>query len=323
MAESIYQYELDALPRRGQHGGASEAETEHFFGRLFQLAARGLASPGFGRVGLAAARGALSGGSHPFDILPKAPAGFDRHEKCNSLSRKSCNNLVSCGVGGYCNWNPKTKKCLCMGSLRESESEARPVSKVCSEVIMEQLGHIATRTPIEAEAQALVGAMVPLAARAVPRAAPALLAATPALASGLAGVVRALRRSPATRPLVRTVPSIMRRTAASIARQSAAGVSVTPQRAVKTLALQTQRVVSNPRQSVQAYRRSKALAKGRCGCTSCSGEGTGEAEFLGLCWPAPGCAKMTDPDTGLTTCVNLGGCSGTCSLSSLGWCCCN
>jgi len=58
---------------------------------------------------------------------------------------------------------------------------------------------------------------------------------------------------------VRTVPTIVRRTAANIAQQAAQGQSMTPQRAVQTLARQTAQVLSSPQQSVQAYQRSCAL----------------------------------------------------------------
>ena len=82
--------------------------------------------------------------------------------------------------------------------------------------------------------------------------------ATPSLVRGLAAVARSLRSNPNTKPLVRTLPEVMRRTAASIAHQSAQGRPVTPQAAVRTLAQQTAKVVSDPREATQAYRKSRA-----------------------------------------------------------------
>jgi hypothetical protein len=125
--------------------------------------------------------------------------------------------------------------------------------------MMEHLGHAAAETQSEAEAEALAGAMIPLIARLVPQAAPAVLRATPGLVCGVAGVVRSLRQNPATRPLVRVVPAIVRGTATSIAQQVAQGTPVAPATAVRALARQAVRVLGSRPQAVQAFRRSRAL----------------------------------------------------------------
>jgi hypothetical protein len=137
----------------------------------------------------------------------------------------------------------------------EGEEEANPIRRVYPDALMEHLGHAASQTESEAEAEAFVGALVPLAARVVPRVAPAVMRAAPQLIRGVARVTRTLRRNPATRPLVRAVPTIVRRTTASLARRVARGRPVTPRTAVRTLAGQTARVLSDPRQCVHAYRR--------------------------------------------------------------------
>ena len=111
----------------------------------------------------------------------------------------------------------------------------------------------------EAEAEAFIGALVPLAARLIPRVAPTILRAAPGLIRGAAQVARTLRTNPVTRPLVRAVPTIIQRTAAIIAQQVGQGQPVTPSTAVRTLARQTARVLSSPQQCVQAYRRSRVL----------------------------------------------------------------
>jgi hypothetical protein len=139
----------------------------------------------------------------------------------------------------------------------ETELEMkRPVSTIA---MMEHLGHCAAKAQREAEAEAFIGALVPLAARLIPKAASALTRAAPHLVRGLSQATRTLRRNPQTRPFVRTLPTVMRRTAASLARRAVQGQQVTPRAAVRTLARQTVRVVGDPRQSVQAYRRSRAL----------------------------------------------------------------
>ena len=125
--------------------------------------------------------------------------------------------------------------------------------------MLEHLGHAAAETESEAEAEALAGAMIPLAARIMPRAAPILTRATPGLVCAVSGVTQRLRRDPATRPLVRTLPAIVRATAATLSQQAARGVPVTPQAAVNMLARQTLRVLGSPQRSATAFRRSQAL----------------------------------------------------------------
>ena len=73
---------------------------------------------------------------------------------------------------------------------------------------MEHLGHAATESESEAEAEAFIGALIPLAARLIPRVAPSIMRAAPRLIQGATGIARTLRRSPTTRPLVRTLPTI-------------------------------------------------------------------------------------------------------------------
>ena len=87
---------------------------------------------------------------------------------------------------------------------------------------------------------------VPLAARIIPRVAPAIMRAAPRLIRGLTRATRTLRRSPATRQLVRVLPSVMRRTATVLGRQAASGQPVTPRTAVRTLARETAQVIGRP-----------------------------------------------------------------------------
>jgi hypothetical protein len=197
----------------------AEEEGEEFFRQLASLAAQAAQSPALRRIGQAAARSALGG-----------LAGQGEFE-------------------GELEWEDEY----------EGEEEANPIRRVYPDALMEHLGHAASQTESEAEAEAFVGALVPLAARVIPRVAPAVMRAAPQLIRGVARVTRTLRRSPATRPLVRAVPTIVRRTTASLARRVARGQPVTARTAVRTLAGQTARVLSSPQQCVHAYRRSRAL----------------------------------------------------------------
>lgn len=140
----------------------------------------------------------------------------------------------------------------------EGERAVNPIRRVYPDAMMEHLAHAATETESEAEAEAFIGALIPIAARLLPRVAPAIARAAPGLVRGAAAVTRTLRANPTTRPLVRAVPTILRRTVADIARQGRRG-PVSPDRAVRTLARQTQRVLCSPQQRRQAVRRNVAL----------------------------------------------------------------
>jgi hypothetical protein len=111
---------------------------------------------------------------------------------------------------------------------------------------MEQIAHEAAHSSNEAEAEALAGSLIPIAMRGVRMASPALRTTAPALARATGRLVGALRRSPATRPLIRTVPTILRRTSAALNRAAASGAPVSPGLAVRTMANQTYRIMSSP-----------------------------------------------------------------------------
>ncbi|WP_329246554.1 hypothetical protein OG223_12440 [Streptomyces sp. NBC_01478] len=141
----------------------------------------------------------------------------------------------------------------------EEEAMANPLRRVYPDAMMEHLGHAAAEAESEEEAEALIGAVAPLAIGLARRAAPAVLRAAPHLVRGLAGVTRTLRRDPATRPLVQALPTIAVRTARSLARQVARGRPVTARSAVRTLAGQTAAVLSDPRRRRAVVRRARAV----------------------------------------------------------------
>jgi hypothetical protein len=222
MSTLAHELELEGEAEyEGEFEAEYEGEAEEFFRRLASLASQAAQSPMLRRLGQAAARSALGGA-----------AGLGELEG---------------------EWE---------GELEfegEEEAEANPIRRVYPDALMEHMGHAASEAESEAEAEAFIGALVPLAARLIPRVAPAVMRAAPQLIRGVARVTRTLRRNPATRPLVRAVPTIVRRTTANLARRVARGQPVTPQVAVRALAGQTARVLSSPQQCVHAYRRSRAL----------------------------------------------------------------
>jgi len=141
----------------------------------------------------------------------------------------------------------------------EYEDFVNPLRRVYPDAMMEHMGHAAAEAESEAEAEAFISALVPLAARLAPHAGRLLRRAAPRLTAAATQAARALRANPSTRPLVRTMPSVLRRTAMSLAQQAAQGRPVSPATAVRTLARQTAQVVGSPRLATQANQRSQAL----------------------------------------------------------------
>lgn len=259
-----YEQELEAMPElEWEYEGAHEAlpeweyedegEAELFFGRLAGLARRAAQSPALRRIGLSAARSALGGLGAAGSALGGAIGG----SQGATLGRQ-----LGAGMGNRLNGILPQQEFEDEFEYEyedEWESEVNPIQKAYPGALMEHLGHAAYQAEHEAEAEAFIGALVPLAARLIPHAAPAIMRAAPGLVRGLAGAARTLRSNPTTRPLVRTLPTVMQRTATALAQQAAEGKPVTPQSAVRTLARQTAQIVSSPQQATQAYRRSRAM----------------------------------------------------------------
>jgi hypothetical protein len=252
------EYELEALPElegeseweaegegesEFEYESEGEAETEEFFRRIASLAQRAASSPALRQVGLRAARGALSGLGGVGAALGSAVGGA----RGGALGR-DLGGVLGRQISG---WLPQREG--------EEESEVNPIRRVYPDALMEHLGHAAAEAESEAEAEAFLGALVPLAARLIPRAASVVTRVAPNLIRGVTSAARVLRANPSTRPLVRALPMVVRRTAAQLARQAQQGRPVTPQAAVRTLARQTSQVISSPQQCMQAYRRSRAL----------------------------------------------------------------
>jgi len=258
----------------------SEAESEEFFRRLAGLARRAASSPALRRVGLSAARSALSGLQGLGSQIGGAAGGARGSALGGDLGATLGRHLG--------NWLPQQEY------EYEYETagtrEVNPLRRIHPAALMEHLGHEAAETESEAEAEAFIGALIPLAARLIPRLAPAVMRAAPNLIRGVSRVARTLRSNPQTRPLVRALPGVVRRTTASLAQQAQQGRPVTPQTAVRTLARQTSRVLGSPQAAVQAYQKSKALdrrfhAAGGAGPASPQASG-GEVHFCPSCQAA-------------------------------------
>jgi hypothetical protein len=122
----------------------------------------------------------------------------------------------------------------------------------------ELMAAVASRAQTEAEAEAMAGAAAVAGLSATDRA--ALRRILPHLVRGVAILTRLLRRRRITRPVVRAVPTIVRRTAATLRRRAASGQPVTRRTAARVMANQTRRVIGSPRTCASALRRNVRAA---------------------------------------------------------------
>src|SRR5262245_22061645 len=127
------------------------------------------------------------------------------------------------------------------------------------EALAEMMAEAASHEQHEAQAEAMVGAAVMTTLSLRDRR--ALQRLLPNLVRGAAVLTRVLRRRRLTRPAVRAVPTIMRRTVLTLKRQAANGQPVTRRAAARAASLEVRRVLGNPsacaaaiRQNVRATR---------------------------------------------------------------------
>jgi hypothetical protein len=146
---------------------------------------------------------------------------------------------------------------------------------VYQDAMMEHLGALAAESESEEEAAEhflpLIGMaaskLLPLAGKAIgalakrglPRVIKAVHHVAPRLTRGVGKIARTLHRRPDARRLLRTVPTIARRTVHSIARQAAHGRPITARTAVRTLARQTRRMLRSPHHRRHALHRNLRL----------------------------------------------------------------
>lgn len=109
----------------------------------------------------------------------------------------------------------------------------------------ERLAHFAAAAEAGFESEAMAGAAASITISARDR--QALRAIVPNLVRGAAILTRILRMRRSTRPFVRVVPTIVRRTVAALRRGAGSGQPITRQRAASVMARQTRRVLASPR----------------------------------------------------------------------------
>jgi hypothetical protein len=162
-------------------------------------------------------------------------------------------------------------------SAFEAEGELNPMRKIYPDAMMEHLGELAAEAETEDEAAEhflpLIGmaaskllpvvarAVAPMARKALPHIAKAVMRSSPNLTRGIGSIAKTLHRNPQTRHLLKTVPTIARRTMGHIAKQAARGGHITPQGAVRTLAGQARYVLGHPQHRRHALQRHNRLEK--------------------------------------------------------------
>ncbi len=146
------------------------------------------------------------------------------------------------------------------GGDTEDEMEAQVVPGLTpsQDVMAEVLAGQAAEVESEEEAEALAGGttiyivgQAPLAVKRV----------SPALAKGTARLTRLLRKRPQTRPFIKAIPTITKKTVATLSRKAAKGKPVTPKTAIRTMAKQTMRLFGSPKKTAVALVRNQVKRK--------------------------------------------------------------
>ncbi|MGE2736323.1 hypothetical protein [Mycolicibacterium vaccae] len=146
----------------------------------------------------------------------------------------------------------------------EDEYEDEFVANLPVNPAAELMAAVASQARSDAEADAMSGAATLLAISPADRR--ELRTVLPYMVRGTAVLTKVLRSRPETRPAVRVVPEIVRRSSATLARRGSAGQSVNRRTAARVMARQTRRVLGNPRtcsRAIQTNARASQAARRR------------------------------------------------------------
>mgnify|MGYP003286616051 CR=1 FL=1 len=136
----------------------------------------------------------------------------------------------------------------------EGEFEDEAMAPMTSnQALAEFMAAVASTAQTEAEAEAMVGAATVISLS--PRDRRILRRALPHIVRGTAVLTRLLRRRRSTRSAVRTIPTIVNRTARTLARRASSGQPVTRRAAARVMARQTRNVLARPSSTVNAIQR--------------------------------------------------------------------
>jgi hypothetical protein len=229
----MYQYELES-DRESECEFASEYESEEFFPLLAPLLAK--AAP----MAIKAIGGLIG------NARRRRQREFEFECEGEYEGDPFIGNLLQ-GLGGALG--------LAEGEFEsEFEFESAPMTEY--EMVMENLAYRAAHSESEAEAEAFLGALVPMAARLIPSAARAISSVAPSLVQGVARMGRTLYNNPNSRQLLQTVPQVLKGTMGTLANQVEQGKPISQTMALKALAANTAKVLDNPNQVATAMKKS-------------------------------------------------------------------
>lgn len=123
------------------------------------------------------------------------------------------------------------------------------------EDVAEYMADMAAKAPNPTDAGAMAGAITITIASKAPL---QVKAVAPTLTSAAARVTRLMKNNTATKPLVKVVPTIAKKTVATLAKKAAKGKPVTPTTAKRVMAKHAMRVLSNPRELTKAIAKNEA-----------------------------------------------------------------
>lgn len=127
-------------------------------------------------------------------------------------------------------------------ALQEDEAEAFGLDTL-TDGLAEELAGLASESESEAESAALLGGVTIHILSPAPIAVKRM---TPVVLQSATRLGRFLRRSPQTRPLVRTIPTIQRRAVRALVKQAKRGGPVTPKAARAAMAKATYKTLRSP-----------------------------------------------------------------------------
>jgi hypothetical protein len=234
---------------------AAQQEADMFFSKIIKA----VKSPAFRNIAKMAARAALKAGSVAFPVA--APVlGLVQ----SAIKEAEYAGGIASGVGsaeGFYEYEDESYYEI----VQEIQSETNPAVRAYAEAMMEHLGIVASESESEDESLAFLAPLVPLAAKALPAAikmAPNVLSATakvaPMIMKGVQGIGKSLLNHPDTKKMVNSLPTIVKGTVTDIARHVAKNGTITGNQALRYLAGETAKNLSNPHKLAQNYQKAKA-----------------------------------------------------------------
>jgi hypothetical protein len=234
-----------------------EAEHEAFFNHLAAMADRSGRSQALRRIAIAAARSALRSQARPWPVI-EGESELGELESAHELEFESSPAEQAQAIAMMEHAGHAAAEAA---NEQEAAEHFLPLIGLAAKFVLPKLAGLAAKKLGGFAAKKIAGKVIGrVGGQLLRRVAPRLIRrVTPQLTRGLANVTRTLFRNRTTRPLIHAMPRIARTTVARLGRQIASGRRITPQQAVRTLAQQTARTLSNPRMLAQTYRRSLAL----------------------------------------------------------------